>query len=342
MAWSGQGQRIDLRSHARTEIRKLPPEKPSGWCRPLCGATIKVVQHRPYLLATQGPATGIVRHRCQRAVAPCHRRGRPLEGPGRLICPRVPACEPCGREPPGARVPLQGVLHRLERPGDLGLLLWTARACSLFLPVPQRQQQLLPPWGPPRGHGHMLHVVPHRLPPEVDQRRDPSKRRTDLRQGALLHRQPVRGQPCFERLELDMPLAFPPVTSGGSSPPDARGAPSATEGREGGERHRARPASAAPRPGGPRPRRGPAEPGHGLEATPATSPGAAQRVPRPAGRAADDRREPAKSPWQAHGCGETHPGYAGSPGQSQPVCSGPGRDHARGTTPRRQTSGAAL
>ena len=41
---------------------------------------------------------------------------------------RVPACEHCGREPPRARVPRKGGWHRLERPGDLGLVLGTAHA----------------------------------------------------------------------------------------------------------------------------------------------------------------------------------------------------------------------
>src|SRR5262249_48021215 len=154
--------------------------KPYGWGRPIRGATIKVVQHCPYLVATRGQATVIVLHLRQIAVASFHCRGRPLEGPGMLTCPRCPACAHLGREPPGARVPLKGALNPRECPCDLGLLLWTARACQLFLPVHQRQQQFLHPLYPPWGYRYVLQVVPHRLPPEIDQRRYTGKLLTDL------------------------------------------------------------------------------------------------------------------------------------------------------------------
>lgn len=70
----------------------------------------------------------IVLHLRKAAVAPFYRRGRPLEGPGLLTCPRCPACQHLGRASPSARVPRKGVLPCLERLGDLGLLHATARA----------------------------------------------------------------------------------------------------------------------------------------------------------------------------------------------------------------------
>jgi hypothetical protein len=88
-----QGQCINLRSHARKQIGKQPPEKPRGWCRPVRGPTIKVMQHGPSLGAMRGHATVMVLHLQQRALATFHRRGRPLERPGILTGPRFPACQ---------------------------------------------------------------------------------------------------------------------------------------------------------------------------------------------------------------------------------------------------------
>ena len=50
------------------EIRKLPPEEPRGWRRPIEGATIEIMQHRPYLVAARGQATVIMLHLRQIAV----------------------------------------------------------------------------------------------------------------------------------------------------------------------------------------------------------------------------------------------------------------------------------
>ena len=70
----------------------------------------------------------VVLHLGEIAIATFHCRGRPLERPGMLTGPRLPIRQHLGRQLPGARMPLKGLLNRLEHKSNLSLLLWTARA----------------------------------------------------------------------------------------------------------------------------------------------------------------------------------------------------------------------
>src|SRR5215470_7984099 len=98
------------------------------------------MQHRPHLVATRGQAAMVVLHLRQIAVAPFNRRGSPLERPGVLSRPRLPARQHLWFELPGARMSLEGLFNRPEDERDLSLLARTARAAELFLPVHQRQR----------------------------------------------------------------------------------------------------------------------------------------------------------------------------------------------------------
>ncbi len=79
----------------------------------------------------------VVGQLCERAVAIFHRRGGPLEGPGMCTLPTFSSPLVLGCQMPGARVPLTGLVNRLEHESDLGFVHWTARACELCLPVHQ-------------------------------------------------------------------------------------------------------------------------------------------------------------------------------------------------------------
>src|SRR4029450_9502513 len=68
-ALSWHGQLPDLCQHALKEIRKRPPEKPRRRCCPVCGSTIKVMQHRPHLVATHRQAAMVMLHLRERAVS---------------------------------------------------------------------------------------------------------------------------------------------------------------------------------------------------------------------------------------------------------------------------------
>jgi hypothetical protein len=147
-------------------------------------------------------------HLLPRAVATCNRRGSPLEGPGMCDGPRFPPCQRIGREPPGARMPLKSVLNSLERQGDLGLLTWATRARQLCLPIQQRQQQFVHPLFPPRAQGYGLHIVPHRLPPHVNQSRNACALLAHRVQGALLARSLMCCDQRCKRRVFSLELAF--------------------------------------------------------------------------------------------------------------------------------------
>ena len=150
----------------------------------------------------------VVVHLRKIGVATFNCRGCPLKGPGMLASPFFPTCQHLGRQLPGARVPIEGRFNPLEHEGNPGLLVRTARAAQVRLPVQQRQQQLVNPLCPPRGHSHLLQVLVHRLPPEIDESRDASALLADLVQDVLFHRQSVRFKQRLERLELDAQLLF--------------------------------------------------------------------------------------------------------------------------------------
>jgi hypothetical protein len=73
-ALSWHGQLPDLCQHALKQIRKRPPEKPRRRCCPVCGSTIKVMQHRPHLVATHRQAAMVMLHLREIAVSTFNRR----------------------------------------------------------------------------------------------------------------------------------------------------------------------------------------------------------------------------------------------------------------------------
>ena len=80
MALPRSGEVIALWEHALKEIRAPPPEKPRRRRRPIWGAVIEMVQHRPHRRATLGQAALLLLPRRHRAVATFNRRGSPREG----------------------------------------------------------------------------------------------------------------------------------------------------------------------------------------------------------------------------------------------------------------------
>lgn len=108
--------------------------------------------------------------------------------------PRLPVGQHRRIELPGTRMPRKRVLQRLERPGDLGLVVCTTRVGQAGLPGHQRQAQRVHPVVPSRGQGQVCPIALDRLPPNVAQGRETCQGRGDVRSRLFLRREPVRGE----------------------------------------------------------------------------------------------------------------------------------------------------
>jgi len=124
-------------------------------------------------------------------------------------CPPFPLCQYLGRQLLGERMRLKRLLNHFQCLDQFGFALGAPRTRQLGLPVQQRQQELCHPMGPYRRQSHvLLDIVPHLLPPKVDQGGEPGELPADFVQRLLFEGQAMR---CDSRLnggDLRVQLPF--------------------------------------------------------------------------------------------------------------------------------------
>src|SRR5215510_7867071 len=114
------------------------------------------------------------------AVSSFDCRGGPLIRLCMFSRPDEPTLKHIGMELLGDRVRVKAGLNRLQSLPKLGFASRARRACHSLTPILEWEQHLCDPTRPPRRQGEVFSILPHPLPPQIDQSSEVSELPTDL------------------------------------------------------------------------------------------------------------------------------------------------------------------
>jgi hypothetical protein len=129
------GQNRHVRSDCRKEIGKPPTEKATGWSCSIEGATIEVMQRRPYLVFLLWQSALVMMHLREIAIAAFDGGRSALKSTHALISPCLPLLKGLEGKPLGEHVVIQRGLTRLPRLAQLGFSASTAGVRHVVGPV---------------------------------------------------------------------------------------------------------------------------------------------------------------------------------------------------------------